>query len=282
MTSQSAPTVLLTGAGSGLGEAMARLFAERGYRVAVCDIDAERAERVHRALQEVAPGGFFQAMDVRETVDWDAACQRVLTEWGKLNVLVNNAGVAAAGNCEDTAIDDWRWVIDIDLMGVVYGCHRFIPLLRETAAVETNPCHLLNVSSFAGLARMPGMCAYGTAKAAVVALSEQLRAELHDAGVGVSVVCPAFVKTRILDNFRSGDPAHRARVERWMERSTVSADDVAHQALEAMERNRFLVLTHSLTRRAWRFRRWFPEAYFRAIVKRSRVQVPANETERAA
>ena len=68
-------------------------------------------------------------MDVRESGDWDMVYQRVLTEWGSLNVLINNAGVAAAGNCEDTPLEDWRWVIDVDLMGVVYGCHRFIPLL---------------------------------------------------------------------------------------------------------------------------------------------------------
>ncbi|MDX1554721.1 MAG: SDR family NAD(P)-dependent oxidoreductase [Xanthomonadales bacterium] len=282
MTELSPPSVLVTGAASGLGEAMARLFAGQGYRVAVCDIDEARAQSVHQALESLTPGGFFQALDVRETADWDAAYQRVLTEWGQLNVLVNNAGVAAAGNCEDTTLDDWRWVIDIDLMGVVYGCHRFIPLLRETASRDSERCHVVNVSSFAGLARIPGMSAYGTAKAAVIALSEQLRAELHDAGVGVSVVCPAFVKTRLLENFRAADPAHRDRVARWMAQSNVSAEDVARQTLAAIEQGRFMVLTHPLTRRAWRLRRWFPEFYFRQVIRRSRSQPRVNHEEQAA
>lgn len=272
------PTALITGAGSGLGEAMARKFARAGYRVAVCDIDEERAGRVHRDLEALAPGGFFEAMDVRERADWDAVYLRVLTEWGDLNVLVNNAGVAAAGNCEDTSIEDWRWIIDVDLMGVVLGCHRFVPLLRETAAAGSRRCHLINVSSFAGLAAMPGMSAYGTAKAAVIALSEQLRAELHDAGVGVSVACPAFVQTRLLETFRCQDPAQRERVEGWMERSTVTAEEVAKQTMKAMEDDRFLVLTHPLTRRAWRFKRFLPEAYFRRIARGARSLAEHSES----
>lgn len=273
-------TVLITGAGSGLGEAMARSFAVAGHRVAVCDIDGERARRVHDALETISPGGFCQAMDVREPSAWEAVHQRVLEEWGHLNVLVNNAGVAAAGNCEATSLADWRWILDIDLMGVVLGCHRFVPLLRESAAAGTARCHLINVSSFAGLAAMPGMCAYGTAKAAVIALSEQLRVELHDGGVGVSVVCPAFVRTRLLDTFRCQDEAQRNRVERWMERSSVTAEEVAKQTMEAMESRRFLVLTHPLTRRAWRFKRFFPEAYFRRVIRGRRSL--ADHSERGA
>ena len=275
------PTALITGAGSGLGEAMARSFAGAGYRVAVCDIVEERARRVQADLQALTPGGFFQVMDVREPADWDAAYQRVLTEWGRLNVLVNNAGVAAAGNCEDTSIEDWRWIIDVDLMGVVLGCHRFVPLLRETATAGSRRCHLINVSSFAGLAGMPGMSAYGTAKAAVIALSEQLRAELFDAGVGVSVACPAFVQTRLLETFRCQVPEQRERVEGWMERSTVTAEEVARQIMKAMDDDRFLVLTHPLTRRAWRFKRFLPEVYFRRVARGRRRLAHHSEREGA-
>lgn len=282
MPEEANPTVLITGAGSGLGKAMARTFAVAGFRVAVCDIDAARAAGVQEPLEAISPGGFWQGMDVRETADWDAVYQRVLTEWGGLNVLVNNAGVAAAGNCEDTSVEDWRWVIDVDLMGVVLGCHRFLPLLRETARAGSGNCHLINVSSFAGLAAMPGMCAYGTAKAAVVALSEQLRAELHDSGIGVSVVCPAFVRTRLLETFRCQDDTQRARVEGWMERSTVDSEEVARKTMDAMSKGRFLVLTHPLTRRAWTLKRLLPEIYFRRVVRGARRQTVGRGGERAA
>lgn len=279
MKGQSQPTVVITGAGSGLGEAMARAFAARGFCVGVCDIDAQRAERVSQELESIAPGGFWQVMDICDSKHWDELHEKVSTTWGGLNVLVNNAGIAAAGNCEETSLDDWRWVIDTDLMGVVYGCHRFIPMLRTTAQDGSNTCHIINVSSFAGIAAMAGMCAYGVAKAGVIALSEQLRAELHGSGVGISVVCPAFVKTRLLDTFRAEDPAHKERVERWMENATVTADEVAAQALGAMDKGEFMVLTHPLTRRAWRLKRWLPEAYFRRVAQAATAQ--SNRRQKA-
>ena len=275
-------TALITGAGSGLGEAMARRFAECGYRLAICDIDGQRAERVLEDLSAIAPGSFSQVLDVSLASDWDAAYQRVLTEWGSLNVLINNAGVAAAGNTEDTPLEDWRWVIDVDLMGVVLGCHRFLGLLREVGAKGASQCHIINVSSFAALAAMPGMSAYATAKAAVVAFSEQLRAELWESGVGVSVVCPAFVQTRLLESMRVHDQGLRDQVESWMRRSTVSADDVARQTMDAMASGRFLVLTHSITRRAWRFKRFFPEAYFRRAAQGSRRLANRRRAEQAS
>ena len=129
---------------------------------------------------------------------------------------------------------------------------------------------------------MPGMCAYGVAKAAVIALSEQLRAELHDSGVGVSVVCPAFVQTRLLENFRGQHPEQRAQVERWMERSKVSSEDVAARILDALKRRRFMVLTHPITRRAWRLKRFFPEFYFRKVAAGSRLNAHLHEREEAA
>ena len=279
---ESAPTVLITGAGSGFGEAMAHRFASRGYRVAVCDIDSQRAARVHEQIEAQSPGGLSCVMDVSKPEDWGRVHQQVADRWGGLNVLVNNAGVAAAGNCEETSLEDWRWVIDIDLMGVVYGCHRFIPLLRQTAARGDARCHVVNIASFAGLAGMPGLSAYGTAKAAVIALSEQLRAELHHAGVGVSVVCPAFVQTRLLDNFRTSHGEQRRRVERWMNDATVTAEEVADQTFNAVQDGQFLVLTHPLTRRAWWFRRIFPERYFHGIVKRTRRWAAAQREKQAA
>ncbi len=279
MSSDSEPTVLITGAGSGLGEAMAMRFAGDGFAVAVCDIDAARAEKVLEEIVGISPASFSHCMDVSREADWDAVYQRVLTEWGSLNVLVNNAGVAAAGNCEDTTLEDWRWVLDVDLMGVVMGCHRFIPLLRKTAEENRGQCHLVNVSSFAGIAAMPGMSAYGVAKAGVIALSEQLRAELHAAGVGVTVVCPAFVRTRLLETFRTANAIHRSRVESWMRRSKVTAGDVASQTLEAVRDNKFLVLTHPLTRRAWLAKRFMPERYFRRIVKMADNSIMEPEQE---
>ncbi|MEE4331258.1 MAG: SDR family NAD(P)-dependent oxidoreductase [Wenzhouxiangella sp.] len=261
MSEQSRPprAILITGAGAGLGEAMARRFDKAGWAVLVADRDEDRARSVADSLGRDSR---HLAMDVVEPADWERAVAMVEEHFGKLDVLVNNAGVAVAGTLEETSLEDWRWVIDIDLMGVVMGCKAFAPMLRAQGQG-----HIVNVASFAGFAGAPGINAYGTAKAGVIALSELLRAELKPAGVEVSVLCPAFVKTRLTETMRAPDDSYSRRVERWMENSGVSADDVAAVVEEAVGKPRFLLLTHRNTRWIWRFRRFFPERYFRFMMR---------------
>ncbi len=264
---EASPKVLITGAGSGLGAAMARRFALAGYAVAVTDIDLARANAVLAGLGGSGSQSFSQALNITKDSDWAAVQQRVEQEWGGLDVLINNAGVAAAGRCEESTMADWEWVVDVDLMGVVRGCHRFLPLFRQQAE-RGRKGYIINMASFAGLAAMPGLSAYGTAKAAVVALSEHLLTELAGTGIGVSVVCPAFVRTGLLQDFRSPDPAHRELVGRWMDKSGVSADDVADQVFRAMLQKQFLVLTHAQTRWAWMLKRFWPGHYYRQMAQR--------------
>jgi NADP-dependent 3-hydroxy acid dehydrogenase YdfG len=258
-------TIAISGAGSGLGAALAHRYGAAGYRVAVTDQHERRAFRVAAELEAEGFNAWSQALDVTSAQDWDALYQRVLTEWGRLDILVNNAGVAAAGRLEDSSLEDWRWVLDTNLVGVVRGCHRFLPLLREQGSG-----HIINMASFAGMMPVPEMSAYATAKAAVVALSEQLRVDLQGSGVGVSVVCPAFVQTRLLETFRAPDERHRKQAERWMERAAVTAEDVAETVFNAVRDRKFLVLTHRETRWAWRLRRWFPERCHRLVVSQTR------------
>lgn len=250
---------LITGGGSGLGAAMARRFAAAGWRVAVTDQHPERAESTRASL---AGGGHAAwALDVTDAGHWMDARDR-LGEFGRMDLLVNNAGVASAGLVEQTSLEDWQWVMDINVMGVVRGCHTFIPVLRAQGFG-----HIVNVASWAGLAAAPQIAAYGTAKAAVVALSEMLRAELHGSGVAVSVLCPAFVKTNLTDTMRAPDDNYARRVQRWMETSGVSADDVAEQVFRAVRRPRFLLLTHANTRWQWWLKRCVPGLYFRLLMR---------------
>lgn len=260
--SDSSKSVLITGGGAGLGEAMARRFAAAGWQVLVADLDADRAQAVAESLGD---RGHHLAMDVTREDDWQAAVERVGKDFGQLDVLINNAGVAVGGTLEETSLEDWRWVTDIDLMGVVMGCKAFAPLMRAQGRG-----HIINVASFAGFAAAPGINAYGTAKAAVIAMSEMLRAELLDAGVQVSALCPAFVRTRLTETMRAPDDSYNRRVERWMERSGVSAEDVAEVVYQAVLKPRFMLLTHRNTRWAWRLRRWLPELYFRILMRGAR------------
>jgi len=255
--------IAITGAGSGFGAALARLYAARGWRVAVTDIDEGRAQQTLAEIGDDGNGSFCMRLEVTSTQHWQLLYDSVVERWGGLEVLVNNAGVAAAGNVEETSIEDWSWVLDIDLMGVVRGCHQFAGLLKRQKSG-----HIVNIASFAGLAGLPFIAAYGVAKAGVIALSEALRAEMHPHGVGVTVACPAFVKTGLLDTFRATRPEAHAKVARWMETSGVSAEQVAEDIARAIVDQRFLLLTHGRTRGPWRLKRWFPEIYFRMLAKR--------------
>jgi NADP-dependent 3-hydroxy acid dehydrogenase YdfG len=262
---QATKTIVITGAGSGFGRELACVYAQAGWRVGITDIDAQRAEETLALLGAEVQGHFALHHDVQSETQWQAVYQQVMERWGRLDVLINNAGVAAGGRLEETPLSDWQWIMDIDLMGVMKGCHTFAALMREQKSG-----HIVNIASFAGLAGAPHIAAYGTAKAGVVAMSEILRAELHDDHVGVSVVCPAFVKTNLLDTFRAPESGFKGRVQRWMDKANVSANDVARQIFSAVEKRQFLVLTHSETRWMWRIKRWFPELYFKMMVRGAR------------
>ena len=248
-------TALITGAASGLGAAMARRFHAAGWHVVIADLDGDGAQAMVDELGERATA---IAMDVTRWEDWERVRDAVQAP----DVLINNAGVAVGGSLEETPLDDWRWVIDIDLMGVAAGCKAFAPLMRERGRG-----HIINVASFAGLAGAPQINAYGTAKAGVIALSEMLRIELQSAGVQVSVLCPAFVRTRLTESMRAPDSSYQKRVERWMDSSGVTVEDVADRVFQAVQKPRFMLLTHGNTRWLWRLKRFFPELYYRMMVR---------------
>ena len=257
-------TIAISGAGSGFGAALAHKYAADGWKVAVTDIDEDRARQTLFEIKQLGGDGFFMLLDTTQSDHWQQLEAAVMEHWGGLQVLVNNAGVATAGNVEDTSIEDWQWVLDIDLLGVVRGCHQFARMFKQQGSG-----HIVNVASFAGLAGLPFIVSYGVAKAGVVALSEALRAEMQPHGVGVTVVCPAFVRTRLLDTFRATKPGMMATVSRWMDTSGITAEDIAQDIQTAVKNKTFLLLTHASTRKAWKLKRWFPEKYFRQVVKRS-------------
>lgn len=255
-------TIAITGAGSGFGAALAKRYAQHGWRVAVTDIDENRARQTLVEINQSDTGSFALLLDTTNAEHWAQLEREVTERWGGLQVLVNNAGVATSGNIEDSSMEDWQWVLDIDLMGVVRGCHQFARMFKQQ-----NFGHIVNVASFAGLAGLPFVSSYGVAKAGVVALSEALRAEMGPYDVGVTVACPAFVKTNLLDNLRATTDDAKGRVSRWMETSGVSAEEVAGAIAGAIQNKQFLLLTHKQTKSAWRLKRWMPERYYKQIEK---------------
>ncbi|MEU6121069.1 SDR family oxidoreductase [Streptomyces sp. NPDC047123] len=191
--------VLVTGAGSGIGRATAFAFAEAGARVVAVDRDAESAARTAEMSRLVgAPAAWGEAVDVSDEQAMEKLAERVATEYGVVDVLVNNAGIGLAGSFLDTSSEDWKKVLDVNLWGVIHGCRLFGRQMAERGQGG----HIVNTASAAAYQPSKTLPAYSTSKAAVLMLSECLRAELSGQGIGVSAICPGFVNTNITSTSR--------------------------------------------------------------------------------
>lgn len=254
------PRAVVTGGAAGLGRALCLALARRGGKVVIADRDLPGAEQT--AHDVVAAGGQAEATrtDVSRLEDIEKLATLAEARFGGTDLLVNNAGVAAAGSIGSVPMKDWEWIFGINLWGVIYGCHVFAPRFKAQKSG-----HILNVASAAGLLCAPEMGPYNVTKAGVVALSETLAGELVPYGVGVTVLCPTFFKTNVIASSRTveGMDAMRSLVTKWSEKSKIQADDVACIALQACDSNKLYALPMSDGRWAWRVKRLAPQAYYK-------------------
>lgn len=264
--------VVITGAGSGLGRALALHYARQGWSVGALDIDRASAQATAQAVMAEGGDAMAEAVDVRDAQAMDAAAANAAERFGGINAWVNNAGIAASGTVADAPMSQWQAVLDIDLLGVVRGARAAIPWLREAGGG-----HIANVASFAGIANPPGMASYNVAKAGVIALSETLRAELAEDDIHVLVACPSFFQTNLLATSRNvaGDEAPERPqamekiTKKLMERSSFTADDVAAAMYRAAERGQFLVVMRPDLPR-WAVKRASPELFFKMVRRATR------------
>jgi NAD(P)-dependent dehydrogenase (short-subunit alcohol dehydrogenase family) len=253
--------IVITGGGSGLGRALALEYAREGWAVAVLDRAAAQAEAVAGEVEEAGGKALALSCDVTDTAAVAAAATTIRRGWHGLDVLVNNAGVAGSGTVVDTPEADWRRILEVNLFGVVHVCRAFVPAL-----VRARAGHVVNIASAAGFVSPPGVAAYNVSKAAVISLSETLRVELAPQGIGVSVVCPSFFRTNLLDDF-SGSEASRQMALRLMEKSPLNAADVARIVRRAVRKREFMVVPHAEAWRILMLKRLSPELYFAAVKK---------------
>ena len=253
--------VLITGAGSGLGRALAFCFAENGWRVACADIKLERAQDTVRLITEFGVGAMALSVDVGSDTSVEEMRDEILAAWDGVDAVVNNAGVASAGPLTQVSLDDWRWTININLMGVVRGCRAFAPIL-----LEQGRGYIVNIASFAGIANAPRMSAYSASKAAVISLSESLRGEfaMSNKDVKVSVVCPAFFPTNLMDSSRAPE-SDKNTAKKLMATSGDTADGVAQKIYRGMLNGDFLILPTKAETMRWRMKRFFPNVFYRAL-----------------
>lgn len=261
MKIKSGARVVISGAGGGLGRELALKLSARGAAVWVTDLHEKLAAKTkEECLKAGASDARSSPCDVREAVNFKSLAAEVEREWGGVDLLVNNAGVAVAGAFEEQALENWRWIVEINLMGVVHGCHYFLPMMQRA-----RQGHILNIASAAGLFSPPQMASYNATKAAVIALTETLSHEGRVTGVGATVVCPTFFETGILANARLARPELKAVGEKCFKHAFSTADAVARSCLKAVERNQLYVLPSWDARLLWKLKRFSPSLFNQAL-----------------
>jgi NAD(P)-dependent dehydrogenase (short-subunit alcohol dehydrogenase family) len=255
MQNLSGKTAFVTGGASGIGFALVRAFAEAGMKVMLADIETEALAAAVGSLHEFGRDVRGVTCDVADPVSVEHAAQASYDAFGNVHVVCNNAGVAAPGGIDNISLDNWRWVLDVNLMGVIHGIHAFLPHIRS----HGEGGHVVNTASMAGMMNGLGFSPYAASKFAVVSISEGLAMRLKPLGIGVTVLCPGFVRTRITESARNRaerygpaqtpDPASPAGALAdhisQLVRSGLDPSVVAAQVLTAIRENKLYVFTHT-------------------------------------
>lgn len=250
---------VVTGAGSGIGRAFALELARRGGRIVCSDINLASAQETVALIQAEGAAATAVRTDVTQ-LDQVEALAAEAERWleSPIDVVINNAGVGAGGSrVGETSIDDWKWVLGVNLWGVIHGCHVFTPKLRAQRRGG-----IINVGSTASFAAAPTMGPYNVSKSAVLALTETMAAEFQGSGLHVTALCPTFVKTNIVRDGRIATNASgfADKVMKW---TGIEADGVARETLDALDRNQLYVLPQLNARTIWRAKRLAPALYAR-------------------
>jgi short-subunit dehydrogenase len=257
---------LITGAASGIGAGLAQELAQRGVHLALCDLRVEGLEAVAQKARDQGVRVSVHVADVADRAAIEQLPHAVAAAHGALHILVNNAGVALMGTFEQTSVDDFEWLLGINLFGTVRLTKACLPLLRAQPRAR-----IVNLSSVFGLIAPPGQSAYCASKFAVRGFSESLRHELAGSGVGVTVVHPGGVRTRIAQHARVStqvDPGvARASCERFEVLARTSAESAARQIVTAIERGRDRLLIGNDARLLNTIQRIFPVSYWRIAAR---------------
>jgi NAD(P)-dependent dehydrogenase (short-subunit alcohol dehydrogenase family) len=192
-------TAFVTGGASGIGFALGRAFAQAGMKVMLADIETAALATAVEDLRGIGPDTRGVACDVADPASVEQAAQAAYQAFGNVHVVCNNAGVASPGGLDDPSIESWQWVLDVNMRGVFHGIRTFVPHMRA----HGEGGHIVNTASILGMLNGFGFSSYGASKSAVVAMSEGLAKRLEPLGIGVSVLCPGFVRTRISESGRN-------------------------------------------------------------------------------
>lgn len=248
-------TAFVTGGASGIGFALGRALAEAGMRVMLADIETDALDVAVRNLCGLGPDVRGATCDVADPASVEHAAKATYEAFGNVHVVCNNAGVGGGSGIDNISLDTWRWVLDVNLMGVLHGIRTFLPHIRA----HGEGGHIVNTASMAGMNSGLGLSPYSVSKFAVVNMSEGLATQLAPLGIGVTVLCPGFVRTRIWESGRNRperygptqtldptSPAGKLAAQlAELGRSGLDPTEVAAQVLTAIRENELYVFTHT-------------------------------------
>ncbi len=251
-------TAFVTGGASGIGFALGRAFAEAGMQVMLADIETDALAAAVKSLHDLAPDVCGVTCDVADPGSIEHAAKASFEAFGNVHVVSNNAGVGGGSGIDNISLDTWRWVLDVNLMGVLHGIRTFLPHIRA----HGEGGHIVNTASMAGMVSGLGFSPYAASKFAVVAMSEGLAMQLKPLGIGVTVICPGFVRTRIGESGRNRPerygPTQTPDPASWtgalaaelagLARSGIDPSDVAARVLTAIREDGLYVFTHPAMR----------------------------------
>lgn len=249
----------ITGAGGGLGRVMSLELAGNGWTIGISDISEKGLQETAALIEKAGGKAISYVLDVADSDKYAQVAQDYLSKTGGIDLLINNAGVGDGGVFGEYAVDNWKWIVGINQMGVIYGCHNFIPVMKLQKSG-----HVINIASAASFANLPSMSPYNVTKAAVVSLSETIYGELKGENVGVSVVCPTFFKTNVMQHSR-GNEAQKVAGQKMVDKSGIEPIEVAQKVLiEAGKKTFYIIHPFSAKALFW-VKRYFPNMVINVI-----------------
>ena len=259
----------ITDAASGLGKALCLELAADGWTIGISDINDEQLAVSFQEIVRLGGKPISFHLDVSDREQYQQVVDKFLLQTGGIDVLINNAGVGDGGVFEEYSLDNWEWMVRINQMSVVYGCHLFIPIFKQQRAG-----HIINVASLAAISCAPQMGAYNMTKAAVVAISETLYGELQDFNIQVSCIQPSYFKTNIASSVRGGENVKRI-TQYLLDRSRLEPKAIAQEVLMRCGKGELYVILPKNARKLWwykrllpmRFRKMVKEKYLAAVTK---------------
>lgn len=265
---------IVTGAASGLGRAISLELARAGWYIAVCDLNDTGSEETLSLVRQAGGQGQTEHLDVTDPQAWEALRDKLESSWPSLDLLVNNAGVGVGGEVGQLSLDDWHWIININLYGAIYGCHTLVDWMKRSPRGS----HIVNIASMAAIVSAPAMAPYNMTKAAMLSLSETLYGELKPYNIGVTGVCPAFFQTNIITSGRFANEQQRKMASQLMRSSKATAEQVAKKIVRAVERRQLYVFAPAVASIFWRLKRLMPRITLN-IIARGNLRQQARKVE---